>query len=60
LPSSHQLPHTHHHPSSGASAVGQIVAEVHVPRGLDLTQHQETKQLQQHRRENYVDNPMLN
>jgi hypothetical protein len=36
----HELHHTHHL-SSGAGAIGQLVADV--PSGLDLTPHQETK-----------------
>jgi hypothetical protein len=30
----HRLPHTHHHPSSGAGTIGQTVADV--PNGLSL------------------------
>jgi hypothetical protein len=37
----HRLLHTHHHLSSGAGTVGQIVADV--PSGLSLTPPQETK-----------------
>jgi hypothetical protein len=35
----HKLLHTHHHLSSGAGTIGQIVAAV--PSGLSLTQPQE-------------------
>jgi hypothetical protein len=39
--SCHRLLHIHHHLSSGAVTVGQLVADV--PSGLSLTPHQETK-----------------
>jgi hypothetical protein len=35
------LPNTHHHPSSGAGTVGEMVTEV--PSGLTLTPPQENK-----------------
>jgi hypothetical protein len=35
------LLHTHHHSSYGAGTVGQTV--VHIPSGMGLTPHQETK-----------------
>jgi hypothetical protein len=38
----HRLLHTHHHPSSGAGTIGQIVGDL--PSGLSLTPTQETKQ----------------
>jgi hypothetical protein len=34
----HRLIHTHHHPSLGAGAVGQIVADVPIELSLTLTQ----------------------
>jgi hypothetical protein len=37
----HRMFHIHHHPSSGAGAVGQLVADV--PSGLSLTPPQVTK-----------------
>jgi hypothetical protein len=37
----HRILHNHHHLSSGAGTIGQIVADV--PSGLRLTPHQETK-----------------
>jgi hypothetical protein len=37
---------THHHPSSGAGTIGQIVADV--PRGFSLTPHQEIKKKKKH------------
>jgi hypothetical protein len=37
----HRLLHIHHHLSSGAGVVGQLVAEV--PNGHSLIPHQETK-----------------
>jgi hypothetical protein len=37
----HRLLHIHHHLSSGAGTIGQIVADV--PSGLSLTPPQETK-----------------
>jgi hypothetical protein len=37
----HRVLHTHHHPSSGAGTVVQIVAAV--PSGLSLTRTQEIK-----------------
>jgi hypothetical protein len=37
----HRLLHTHHHPSSGAGTIGQIVADV--PSGLSLTPPQKTR-----------------
>jgi hypothetical protein len=37
----HGLLHTHHHLSSGAGTIGQLVADV--PSGLNLTPPQETK-----------------
>jgi hypothetical protein len=37
----HRLLHSHHHLSSGAGTIGQLVADV--PSGLSLTPPQETK-----------------
>jgi hypothetical protein len=37
----HRLLHIHHHLSSGAGAIGQLLAEV--PSGLSLTPPEETK-----------------
>jgi hypothetical protein len=37
----HRLLHIHHHLSSGAGTIGQLVADV--PSGLSLTPHQEIK-----------------
>jgi hypothetical protein len=37
----HRLLHTHHHPSSGAGTIGQIVADV--PNGLSLTHPKKLK-----------------
>jgi hypothetical protein len=36
----HRILHTHHHPSSGAGTIGQIVADV--TSGLSLTPPQQT------------------
>jgi hypothetical protein len=40
----HRLFHTHHHLSSGAGTIGQLVADV--PSGLSLTPSHETKKMQ--------------
>jgi hypothetical protein len=45
----HRLLHIHHHLSSGAGTVGQLVADV--PGGLNLTPPQESKKTKQKKKQ---------